>query len=111
MPKKTLEQQIEKLARTTERQIEKFAQATQKEFLSINKRFNKLENEMVTKKDFEQFGVEVDLRFATKNDLQITEQRLLYAINNTEVKKRDFESLKDDVDELDSRVATLEKHR
>ena len=59
----------------------------------------------------EQFrDIRVEMRgFSTKRDLQETEDRLLAAINGVEIKRLEFDALKNDVADLSGRVATIEK--
>jgi hypothetical protein len=48
-------------------------------------------------------------QMATKTDLRETEERLLFAIDKTLVRKSDFDALKNDVADLSGRVTFLEK--
>jgi hypothetical protein len=59
----------------------------------------------------EQFrDIRSELRgFATKRDLHETEGRLLAAIGGVEVKRPEFDALKNDVTDLSGRVTFLEK--
>lgn len=94
--------------RTLEQKIDNLARMTQQGFLDVQKRFEDVD---------EQFA-EIRESFATKaefkeirHDLHETEERLLDAIQGNEVKKRDFDALADDVEDLDRRVGVLEKKR
>ena len=84
--------------RTFSGQIEQLARMTQKGFLHMEKQFN----ETISEKTSE-LGTELKKDISTvKIDLRETEERLLNAINSTEVKKHDF-------DALEERVTTLEE--
>lgn len=88
MPAKTTDQKIEKLART----VEKGFEGTHGEIKGLR----------------EELKLEIK---SVKKELSETEERLLFAIENTEVKKRDFEALTEDVREIEKRVGVLEKSR
>jgi hypothetical protein len=75
--------------KTLEQLIEKFALATQEDFLAVNNRLDAIE-------------ITIETKMATKTDLGKMEEHLLDAISGIEVKKQDFDSLKDDVAELKS---------
>lgn len=101
MPAKTIDQKIEKLARITE-----------KGFEEVHKEIRSIRKEMATKDDLKAFATKEDLKtLAAKKELRETEERLLFAIEHTEVKKQDFDAIADDVREVEKRVETLEKTR
>ena len=70
--------------RTLSGQIEQLAQMTQKSFLHMEKQFHETISEKIS-----ELRTELKKDISTvKIDLRETEQRLLYAINSTEVKRR-----------------------
>jgi len=88
-------------AKTVDQKIEKLARAVNKGFEDVTREFAEFRAE------FRQEVKELRKEMATKADkaeLKLTEERLLDAIRNTEVKKRDFDALAD-------RVEVLEKAR
>lgn len=88
---------------TKDMTIEQLARMSQKEFAAIGEKIDEVREEL---------REEMKTGFAqTTSDLSETEGRLLNAIAGVEVKRREFDSLKGDVAELDARVGSLEKKR
>ena len=67
--------------------------------------------DLATKDDLHQVETRLRQEMATKHELRETEEHLLDAVRGIEVKRRDFEALEGQVEELSRRVATLEKTR
>ncbi len=103
MPKKkTIDQQIDALARMTQRG-----------FIETNKQFGqtieKLRREV--RDDLHETESRLRQELVTKRELRETEEHLLDAIRGIEVRRQDFETLEGEVKDLSRRVTTLEKKR
>lgn len=98
MPRKTIDQKIDALARMTERGFEDVRKemATRADL-----------KEVATKTEFQELRREM----ATKTELRETEEHLLDAIRGIEVRRRDFDALAGVVEDLDRRLSALEKKR
>jgi len=69
-----------------------------------NMAFNKVETR------FQEMNHEMEAGFQKIHiDLSETERRLVDAINNVEVRRPEFDALKEDVEDLSGRVGILEK--
>lgn len=88
MPKKKKEITLEEIARLTQDGFE----AVDGKLDAAEARLAHLEN-----------------RMATKNDIGESEERLLHAIQGIEIRRPEFETLQDDVEDLGKRVDFLEK--
>ncbi len=75
--------------------LDELAQMTQRGFLGVDERFANIEKQLKN--------------FATKKDLQETEEHLLDAIKGIEVKRHDFDALKSEVGDLSQRIVGIEK--
>lgn len=86
--------------------IDKLARMTAQGFEAVDKKFGAIEEKI----DEEIGALRGELKnFATKSDLAQTEERLLTAINGIEIKRPEFEILKNDVKDLSHRVSASEK--
>jgi hypothetical protein len=100
MPQKTIDQKIEKLARM----VEKGFEGVHGEIKSLHGEIEGVRGEVKGLR--EEFKGEIR---SVRKDFRETEERLLFAIENTEVKKRDFDALAGEVKEVEKRVGVLEK--
>lgn len=101
MPKKTIDQKIDALARMTQRGFFAVDKKFSGRFDGLHGQIDWLRRDAATKEDLK----------ILRGEIRDTSEHLLDAIRGIEVKKRDFEALVDVVEELRDRVAVLEKRR
>ncbi len=83
----------------TSNQLESLARMTEREFGAVRSEIGSVRGEIK----------EIRETMATKSDLHESEQRLLEAIRNIDIKRQEFEALEREVKDLNERLIIVEK--